>query len=152
VQGVYLQVDATLDPKGRLVLPARLRRKLIQLDVDALVIKVHPDLKAVFGYTEQDWATKIEGTLDDGHPFSMPQLDLEHAYLAGAQTVEVDNQGRILIPPKMREEAELDRDLVVNVLRGRLEIWSAARWADRASYATGHTRTAEGIHLLERPK
>ncbi|MFH1465537.1 MAG: hypothetical protein ABIO70_14210 [Pseudomonadota bacterium] len=152
MQGVYLQVDATLDPKGRLVLPARLRKKLTAMGVDALVIKVHPDLKAVFGYTEQDWAEKIEGPLDDGHPFSMPQLDVEHAYLAGAQTVEVDGQGRLLIPPKMREEAELDRDLVVNVLRGRLEIWSAARWQDRQSYSAGHTRTPEGVHVLERRK
>jgi MraZ protein len=55
--------------------------------------------------------------------------------LAGAQSVEIDGQGRILIPPKMRDEAGLDRALVLQTVGERLEIWAADRWAARLAEA-----------------
>jgi MraZ protein len=131
VKGEYLQTDAKLDPKGRLVLPARLRRKLEAEGIASLVFMVHPNLKAIFAFTPDDWKSKVEDRLDTAFIFDPQSLILAHALMGGAQTVDVDKQGRILVPPKMREEAGLDRELVLQTLAGHLEVWSAEAWAAR---------------------
>jgi len=131
VKGEYLQADAKLDPKGRLVLPARLRRKLEAEGIRTLVFMVHPVLKSIFAFTPEDWKHKVEDRLDAAFIFDAQSLILAHALMGGAQTVDVDKQGRILVPPKMRDEAGLDRELVLQTLQGRLEIWSADAWQAR---------------------
>ena len=49
-------------------------------------------------------------------------------FLAGAAEVEVDKQGRILIPGKLREFAQLTKDVVFVGAAGHIEIWSQERW------------------------
>ena len=55
-------------------------------------------------------------------------------FLAGAATVEVDKQGRILLPAVLREFAGLEKEVVsVGVLK-RIEIWDKNRWQDTNTY------------------
>ena len=49
-------------------------------------------------------------------------------FLAGAAQVEVDKQGRILVPGNLRDFAELEKDVVLVGVASRIEIWSKARW------------------------
>ncbi len=131
MKGEYLQVDATLDPKGRLILPAKLRRKLQAAGIGTLVFKVHPNLKAIFALTVEDWKKKVEEPLGNAFIFDTTSLEIQHALMGGAQTLDIDKQGRINIPSKMREEAGLDRELVLQALDGRLEVWAADLWEAR---------------------
>ena len=131
MKGEYLQVDAKLDPKGRLVLPAKLRRKLEADGITMLVFKVHPILKAIFALTVEDWKKKVEEPLANAFIFDATSLDLQHALMGGAQNLDIDKQGRINIPSKMRDEAGLDRELVLQVLDGRLEVWASDLWEAR---------------------
>jgi MraZ protein len=55
-------------------------------------------------------------------------------FLAGAASVEVDKQGRILIPSVLREFSELQKDVVLIGVGSRVEIWSRERWEGTASY------------------
>lgn len=131
MKGEYLQVDAKLDPKGRLILPAKLRRRLQADGISTLVFKVHPILKAIFALTVDDWKKKVEEPLANAFLFDAVSLDIQHALMGGAQSLDIDRQGRINVPPKMREEAGLDRELVLQVLNGRLEVWASDRWEAR---------------------
>jgi MraZ protein len=49
-------------------------------------------------------------------------------FFSGAQECPVDRQGRILIPPTLREEAGLEKDVVLLGVANRIEVWSKARW------------------------
>ena len=51
-------------------------------------------------------------------------------FMAGATAVEVDKQGRILIPSVLREFADLDKEVVLVGVGGRIEIWSKERWEE----------------------
>ena len=55
-------------------------------------------------------------------------------FLAGAASVEVDKQGRILIPSVLREFADLDKEVVLVGVGGRIEIWSKERWEETSEY------------------
>ena len=60
--------------------------------------------------------------------------ELAAVFLAGAAEVEVDKQGRILIPAVLREFAGLDKDVVLVGVASRIEIWSKEKWEDASEY------------------
>ena len=53
-------------------------------------------------------------------------------FFAGAAAVELDKQGRILLPPVLREYANLQKDVVLVGVLSRVEIWDKALWEERS--------------------
>ena len=123
---VRCQAAATLDDKGRLALPAALKRAFAKHDVDSLVLTFHEG--AVWAWTPDVFERTIEEPLSNQDPFNPSVLQFTHAILAPAQDVDVDRQGRIRVPPPLRKLAGLDREVMVNSLGNRLEIWDKAAW------------------------
>ena len=56
-------------------------------------------------------------------------------FYSGATECELDKQGRILIPPSLREAIDLDKQVVVAGMLNRLEIWSQVRWDEEMKRA-----------------
>lgn len=140
---VRCQANATLDPKGRLALPAPLKRALGESDVSQLVLAFHKG--AVWGMTPQDFEEQVERRLEQQDPFAADVLDFAHAMLSTAQDVKVDNNGRILLPPILRKLAGLDREIVVSSLLSRVEIWDAQAWEQRFQVALERAGAANGM-------
>ncbi len=70
---------------------------------------------------------------------SLPMIDKEvrqftRFFLAGAASVEVDKQGRILLPAVLREFADITKDAVLIGVGNRIEIWSRDRWEGTVTY------------------
>lgn len=123
---VRCQANATLDAKGRLALPAVLRRAFDKHDISSLVVTFHRG--ALWGWTPEVFERSIEGPVAEQDPFDPQVQAFTHAVLAPAQDLEIDKQGRIRIPTPLRELASLDRDVVINSLGNRLEIWDRTTW------------------------
>lgn len=138
------QVDATLDGKGRLVLPARLRKKMDAQDTRTIVLMYYPGM-SVFGFTVPEWKRQVVSRLANADPFNPKVMAFAHGMVAGASTVDVDSQGRVLIPPKLRRKAGLSRHVVLQAFLDRLEIWDAERWAERETEAEAEAPTLGGI-------
>ena len=83
------EYNHTVDPKGRLIIPAKFREQLG----------------------------------DDARKFS-------RFFFAGAAALELDKQGRILLPPVLREYADLQKDVVLVGVLSRVEIWDKGRWLE----------------------
>jgi MraZ protein len=115
-----------LDEKGRLALPASLRRALAEAGFEALVLMFHAG--SVWGWTPRDFASDIEDPLVARDPFDPRVVEFTHAILGTANDVEIDKQGRILIPPTLRSMAGLEREVMFNSLANRVEIWDKSRW------------------------
>lgn len=142
--GELFQVDVTLDGKGRLVLPARLRKKLDAAGLTTLILMYVPGM-SIFGFTEEEWQRQVVGRLKNADPFNPKVMTFAHGMIAGASTVDVDSQGRILIPPKLRDKAGLHRAIVLQGLMDRIEIWDAERWQAREREAEAETPSLGGI-------
>ncbi len=136
---VRCQAHATVDAKGRLAMPAALRHACKEADVGYLVLTFHRG--SVWGMTRDDFEQKVERRLEDQDPFAADVLDFTHALLATAQDVRIDGNGRINIPPLLRDLAGLDKDVVVSSLLNRIEIWDRAAWEER--FKTALERTAK---------
>jgi len=118
----------SIDPKGRLIVPAKYREAL------GLEFVVTKGLDGcLFVYPKREWESieekfrQVPLTTKDARKFS-------RFFFAGAAMVELDKQGRVLLPSVLREYAGLDKDVVLVGVLNRVEIWSKDRWEDAGSY------------------
>ncbi len=127
MKGVRGQFPLTIDTKGRLTLPAKVRDCLTNRGASQLILTNYKG--SLWGYIEEDWV-RYEDALMAFSPFEQESLEFTHGFIAGASECEVDRQGRILIPPVLRRYAGLDksRDVVLTSVMDRLEIWNRERW------------------------
>ena len=122
------EYNHTLDTKGRLIIPAKFREVL----GEEFVISKGMD-GCLFVYANDDW-NAFEQKLTSLPLINKEARQFARFFLAGAATVEVDKQGRILIPPVLREFADLQKDVVSVGVLNRIEIWSKDNWLDCNSY------------------
>jgi len=128
---VRCQAEVKVDAKGRAPLPARIRHALNEAGKSELVLAFHRG--SIWGWTREHFEQVVEGPLADADQFDLAVMDMAHALLSTAQDVELDNQGRIRIPPRLRSLAGLGREVVVNSILNRIEIWDSKAWDDRFS-------------------
>ncbi|WP_432617706.1 division/cell wall cluster transcriptional repressor MraZ [Butyricicoccus sp.] len=110
----------TLDAKGRLFIPAKLREQL----GDSFVVTKGLD-DCLFVYPQEAWE-ELEQKIRQ-LPMSKSR-SLQRFFLSSAADVTVDRQGRIVIPAVLRSYAKLERDVVVIGVGERAELWDARRW------------------------
>ncbi|MCR5527312.1 MAG: division/cell wall cluster transcriptional repressor MraZ [Lachnospiraceae bacterium] len=120
------EYNHTIDAKGRLIIPAKLREGL----GDTFVVTKGLD-GCLAAYTAQSWE-KLQEKLAALPEFSKEARAVKRFYLAGAFTAEFDKQGRILLPANLREHAGLIKDVVLVGVGDKVEIWSAEKWRDTA--------------------
>lgn len=114
----------TIDSKGRLIIPSKLRDGL----GDAFVITRGLE-NCLFVYPQNEWQ-QLELKLK-ALPFTKKDVRAFTRFLlSGAIEVELDKQGRVLLPNNLREFAELDKDCVIIGVSSRVEIWSKKKWEE----------------------
>ncbi len=117
----------TVDAKGRLFIPVKFREDLGESFV---VTKGLDD--CLFVYSEEQWNKLLEKI----NALPMSQRDIRRFVLAGATQVDLDKQGRILLPQNLREHAKLERDVVIIGVSERVEIWDKERWENAVNTLT----------------
>ena len=78
-------------------------------------------------YPAEDWL-EIERRLCSTSPLQLDVQALQRFMVSGATDCPIDAQGRILVPPHLREHARLDRDVVIAGVGPRIELWDKARF------------------------
>ena len=124
-----------LDDKGRMVLPAKIRA---QLGETGILSKLDEciGLWTLDGFDEA--LDQMEAALDSGE-VTMGAL---RQFNADAHEVTPDQQGRIVVPQRLRSYAGLGSEVVVTGVRTRVEIWDAARWAEMSDTNDAELNTA----------
>lgn len=122
------EYNHTIDAKGRLIIPSKFREAL----GDTFVVTKGLD-GCLFVYDNTEW-TAFEEKLKSLPITNKDARKFTRFFLAGAAEVEVDKQGRILVPNVLREFAELNKDVVLIGVASRIEIWSKERFEEIASY------------------
>jgi MraZ protein len=117
----------TLDAKGRLAMPARYRDQIIEEAEGRLVATVDLNDRCLLIYTSSAWE-EIERKL-----MRLPTLDpnarrLQRLMIGHAMESELDSHGRLLISPKLREYAGIDKDAMLIGQGNRFELWDEAHW------------------------
>lgn len=116
------EYNHSIDQKGRLIIPSKFRDSL----GDEFVVTKGLD-GCLFVYDNAEWEAFVE-KLTSLPTTSKDSRAFARFFLAGAANVEVDKQGRILLPANLRNHAELTKDVVLVGVARRIEIWSKERW------------------------
>jgi MraZ protein len=118
-----------MDEKGRVAIPARFREVLAGLGDERLVLAPYEDRNSVGleAFPFSAWR-KLEENLQGNHPFDERTLDLIYARVALAVDCLPDAQGRILVPPDLREDAGLKREIAFQGHIATFRIWDAEVW------------------------
>ncbi len=118
------QYNHTVDVKGRLSIPSKFREQL----GDEFVITKGMD-GCLFVFDNNNWSD-FEQKLAALPMGKIETRQYTRFFLAGATSVELDKQGRILVPNPLRGFAGLEKDVVLVGVGNRIEIWSLEKWEE----------------------
>lgn len=122
----YGEHDHTIDRKGRLIIPSRFREVMKDHYTERFVVTRGLD-KCLFLFPEDEWRTQenkfraLSFTKQEARRFN-------RFYFSGACELGCDRQGRVLIPPYLKEYAGIKRDVVLVGVSNRIEIWDKDEW------------------------
>ena len=117
----------TIDDKGRIILPSRLREAIAEQSAGKLVITSFTGYLLTFPYGE--WEI-LEQKISQQSLLKKQVRAFQRDFMSGAVDCNVDSQGRVLIPPSLREYAGLEKDIVLAGMVRTIEIWSKERWEE----------------------
>ena len=117
-----------IDQKGRTSLPARFREILSARGDDRVIITCGLDTCLVV-YPVTEWQA-FEDRLAKLPRFEPHVVRIKRLYVSGAVETPVDKNGRILLPPPLREHAAIERDVLFAGMVDHIEIWSRDRFRD----------------------
>ena len=132
----------TLDNKGRIILPAKIREGL----GDTFVATRGLD-DCIFIYTMAEWAN-LEGKLKQLSLVKPEARAFSRYIFLRAAELEADKQGRVLLPPNLRDYAKLEKDVVVIGVSTRIEIWNKDIW-NQYNERMGPTVEQLSEHLID---
>ena len=119
------EYEHTIDAKGRLSMPSKLRRDM----GEAFIVTKGLD-GCLFAFSQDEWKnfeTKLKALpLSDKNARNFVRF-----FLAGATECEIDKQGRFLIPGNLREAAKLEKEAIIIGVGTRLEIWNKDVWTSK---------------------
>jgi MraZ protein len=110
-----------IDAKGRIKIPSRFREKIRQSETDVIMVSRFDN--CLVSYTMDEWR-KVEERILSLSENSEVMRRFRRFFIGGASECICDNQDRILIPPKLREDTELEKDIVLVGVLNHFEIWS----------------------------
>lgn len=113
----------TIDGKGRVAVPTRYREAL---GTD-LVVTIDPKESCLLLYPPKQWQM-IEDKLQALPSFDKGARRIQRLLIGHATDVELDGNGRLLIPPMLRDYAQLDKRAVMIGQGNKFEVWDESLW------------------------
>jgi MraZ protein len=120
--------EATVDAKGRFLLPAAIKKKLPEDAPGQFVINRGFE-KCLSLYPVQNWQPIFEG-ISKLNEFDPKVREFRRYFFNGATELELDSAGRLLIPPNLREHASIVKDIVIVGSVQKIEIWDISKYKE----------------------
>lgn len=137
--------QVSVDAKGRMSLPARLRDEFLQYDESGLIVTIDPMSRCLLLYPLQEWE-QIQEKLDRLPTFNPQARRLQRLLVGHATDLELDSAGRVLLPSPLREFAKIERKSTLLGQGKKLEIWGLEEWkTQREEYLS--EATLENLEL-----
>jgi MraZ protein len=117
----------TMDPKGRIIIPTRFRDVLRDSKFSSLIISRMDG--ALVAYSLEKWQ-EVEQRILNMEKKSRDFRRFRRFFIGGSFDCAYDKQGRILIPPALREYAGFKKEIVLAGVLTHFEIWAEEKWRD----------------------
>lgn len=124
----YGEYEHSIDRKGRLILPAKFREVAKANFIEKFFVTRGLD-KCLFMFSEEEWKTQeqkfktLSFTKKETRKFN-------RVYFSGAVDIQIDSQGRFIVPQYLKDFAGIKKDVVIIGVANRIEIWSKDIWQE----------------------
>ncbi|TAE16762.1 MAG: division/cell wall cluster transcriptional repressor MraZ [Bacteroidetes bacterium] len=119
------EYEATVDAKGRFLLPAGFKKQLAEGEVRFVLNRGFENCLTL--YPLQSWAPVFE-KVNSLNEFDPKVRAFRRQFLGGATEVELDSAGRLLLPANLKEFAGLEKDIILVAATNKIEIWNATTY------------------------
>lgn len=128
-----------IDAKGRMIMPAKFREQLGR----ECIMTIGAD-GCIEIYTIEEFQQKAEDLK------KIPKTDVEardyiRKIFSNGAMAEIDKQGRVMIPPELRDYAEVEKDLVTTGAMDKIEVWSRSVWDEREKNSKSFAETSQDM-------
>jgi MraZ protein len=124
--GFLGEFEATLDAKGRFLLPAGFKKQLPEEETSRFVINRGFE-KCLSLYPLKSWEP-LFADISQLNDFDPKVREFRRYFLNGATFVEPDSAGRLLVPPNLKDHAGLQKDIVLVAAVNKIEIWDSNKY------------------------
>jgi len=124
--GFLGEYEATLDLKGRFLLPVGFKKQLPENDSDLFVINRGFE-KCLSLYPRKSWEPIFEN-ISKLNDFDPKVREFRRYFLNGAIMMELDSAGRLLVPQNLKAYAGLEKDIVLVAAVNKIEIWDKTKY------------------------
>ncbi|BCD97801.1 division/cell wall cluster transcriptional repressor MraZ [Marinagarivorans cellulosilyticus] len=138
--------NINMDAKGRLAIPAKHRDLLATVSESRIVMTAHTQDRCVLLYPETEWQAilpKIEAL----PTFNRAALRAQRLLIGYATTLELDGNGRVLVPPTLRDYGNLGKKLMLVGLGKKFELWNEDDWLQTVAATEDDEMPAEMLSL-----
>lgn len=140
-----------IDAKHRMVMPTRYRERLKLESNNAVVLTIDTEERCLLLYSLPAWE-EIEKKLASLPSFNQAARRIQRLLIGHATDAEMDGQGRILLPPLLRDYAELDKRAVLVGQGKKFELWDETHWESRRNKWLQEAADANESELPEEVK
>jgi len=120
------EYEATIDSKGRFLLPAGIKKQLPEGELPVFVINRGFE-KCLSMYPMKSWAPLFE-SISSLNDFDTKVMEFIRYFLNGAMQIELDSAGRMLLPKSLIEHGGLDKDIILVSAMNKMEIWDKNKY------------------------
>ena len=137
-----------LDAKGRLSVPARQRESLLDISAGSIVVTIDTQSSCLVLYPLREWE-RIERDIQNLPTLNPAVRRLQRLVLGYASDLDLDSNGRILLPGALREYAHLEKRVVLVGQGNKLELWSESLWEAECEAALAAEQGDLPVELME---
>ncbi len=117
-----------VDVKGRIILPSAFKKQMPADAQDHFVVRKDIFEKCLVLYSIEDWNRQLEKIRKKMNPYNREHNMFLRNFFKGTAELTLDNNNRLLIPRRLMDQIEADRDVVLAGQDGRIEIWAASMY------------------------
>ena len=140
-------IDAKTDEKGRVFVPAAFRKLLQQANLDALILRKDVFQQCLVLYPESVWDEMVDAIAARTNPFDSKGRAALRGFVAGAEKIAIDGNGRILIPRRYLEAADIQSEVRFIGMDNAIEIWNR----QKAENIINNDSLADSLESLMNP-
>lgn len=140
-------IDAKTDEKGRVFVPATFRKLLQQANLDALILRKDVFQQCLVLYPESVWDEMVDAIAARTNPFDSKGRAALRGFVAGAEKIAIDGNGRILIPRRYLEAADIQSEVRFIGMDNAIEIWNR----QKAENIINNDSLADSLESLMNP-
>ena len=117
-------IDAKTDEKGRVFIPASFRKMIQQASLDSMILRKDIFQQCLVLYPESIWHEMVDAISLRTNPFDSKGRAALRGFVAGAEKISIDSNGRILIPRRYLEAAGIQNEVRFIGMDSSIEIWN----------------------------